>query len=124
MASFAACGGLQGNVSKQQSEQEQGLRDLQGLVGAALAVPKEVVQPAFASLGKRHLAILTEQRKLQLQPAFVTAVAQCIGVPCNCPCPFLVSWQKVSHMPVSMHRAGIALPILQTFSLVAVCKFI
>ena len=73
------CKTLQASLGKQQDEQEQGLSDMQGLVGAALAVPKDVVQPAFAALGKRHTSIIAEQRKLELQPALVTAVMQCIG---------------------------------------------
>ena len=72
-------GSLQGRISQYTSEQEKGLGDLQGLVGAALAVPKEVVQPVFEALGKRHLSMLAEQQKLQLRPALVSAVVQCIG---------------------------------------------
>jgi len=52
---------------------------VQGLVGAALAVPREVVQPAFAALGKRHLSILKQHAALQHLPALVAAVTGCIG---------------------------------------------
>ena len=79
LAHSAAHGPLQGRIAQYQTEQEQGLGALQGLVGAALAVPREAVQPAFEALGKQHLAMLAEQQKLQLQPALVTAVIQCIG---------------------------------------------
>ncbi|KAL3156853.1 hypothetical protein ABBQ38_001122 [Trebouxia sp. C0009 RCD-2024] len=67
-----------GRIGQHHREQEQGLRELQGLVGAALAVPKEVVQPAFEALGRRHLVMLAEQQQLQLQPALVAAVTRCI----------------------------------------------
>ena len=76
---MTASGPLQGRISQYTAEQEKGLGDLQGLVGAALAVPKEAVQPVFEALGKRHLSMLAEQQKLQLQPALFTAVTQCIG---------------------------------------------
>ncbi|KAL0049693.1 hypothetical protein WJX82_007833 [Trebouxia sp. C0006] len=66
------------SLTKQQAQQEAGLRDVQGLVGAALAVPREVVQPAFAALGKRHLSILKQHAALQHQPALVAAVMGCI----------------------------------------------
>lgn len=75
----AASGFLQGRVSQYTAEEEKGLGDLQGLVGAALAVPKEAVQPVFEALGKRHLSMLAEQQKLQLQPALISVVVQCIG---------------------------------------------
>ncbi len=70
---------MQESLTKQQAQQEAGLRDVQGLVGAALAVPREVVQPAFAALGKRHLSILKQHAALQHQPALVAAVMGCIG---------------------------------------------
>ena len=70
---------LQESITKQQAEQEAGLREMQGLVGAALAVPREVVQPALAAVGKRHMSILKQQAMLQLQGPLVAAVTQCIG---------------------------------------------
>ena len=72
-------GSLQGRISQYTAEQEKELGDLQGLVGPALAVPKEAVQPVFESLGKRHLSMFTQQQKLQLQPALFAAVIQCLG---------------------------------------------
>ncbi len=70
---------MQESLTKQQAQQEAGLREMQGLVGAALAVPRELVQPAFAALGKRHLSILKQHAALQHQPALVAAVMGCIG---------------------------------------------
>lgn len=75
----ASLDALQGKIAQHTAEQEKELGDLQGLVGAALAVPKEAVQPIFEALGKRHLSMLAEQQKLQLQPHLVTAVIKCIG---------------------------------------------
>ena len=70
---------MQESLTKQQAQQEAGLREVQGLVGAALAVPREVVQPAFAALGKQHLSILKQHAALQHQPALVAAVTGCRG---------------------------------------------
>lgn len=75
----AALDPLQARIAQHTAEQEKSLGDLQGLVGAALAVPKEAVQPVFEALGKRHLSMLAEQHKLQLQQHLVTAVMKCIG---------------------------------------------
>ncbi|KAL0034255.1 hypothetical protein WJX77_005513 [Trebouxia sp. C0004] len=66
------------SLTQQQAQQEAGLREVQGLVGAALAVPREAVQPAFAALGKRHLSILKQHAALQHQPPLVAAVMGCI----------------------------------------------
>ena len=79
----AAYAPLQDSIAQHHREQEQGLRELQGLVGAALAVPKEVVQPAFEALGKHHVVMLAEQLQLQLQLALVRAVTRCIGEACT-----------------------------------------
>ena len=70
---------VQDDITRQQAEQEGGLRDMQRLVGGALAVPREIVQPAFAALGQCHMSILRQHAALQQQPGLVTAVTQCIG---------------------------------------------
>lgn len=90
--------------------QEQGLQELQGLVGAALSVPKEVVQPAFEALGKRHLVTLAEQQQLQLQPALVAAVTHCIGATallCSLLCLIQLNVNCAACSSVIVHRLAL-----------------
>ena len=82
------CADLQDSITVQQSEQEKGLRKMQELVGGSLAVPKEVVQPGFAVLGRCHVSILKAHSMLQQQLALVAAVTTCIGE---------LHWQPVIH---------------------------
>lgn len=62
-----------------QEQQEAALSEMQSLVAGATALPRQQVQPRFAALGKRHLALKQQYLKLQHLSALISAIISHIG---------------------------------------------
>lgn len=98
---------LQETIVALQEQQEAGLVEMQGLVAEATALPRQQVQPLFAVLGKRHLALKQHHLTLQQQPALASAIISHIGrqlcFSTQMHCPWQITLQAICLSVIASH---------------------